>query len=110
MASTVPSTATPIVPPTWRIAVISAEPEPLRAGESAPRATFSAVGIAMPRPKPVTANQVAAKPVPLAIVVPAPTASAAAMIAKPIATRTFGLTGGARLLALARGLQPLAEA
>src|SRR5260370_6057079 len=63
VARIVPSTATPIVPPTWRIAVISAEPDPLRAGERAPIAALSAVGIATPRPNPVTANQMAAKAV-----------------------------------------------
>src|SRR5258708_12077013 len=95
VARIVPSTATPIVPPTWRIAVMSAEPDPLRAAERAPSAALSAVGIATPRPNPVTANQMAAKPVLLPTVVPAPTASAAALIANPALTTTFGLTGGA---------------
>src|SRR5260221_4575736 len=96
VARIVPSTATPIVPPTWRIAVISAEPDPLRPGDRAPIAALSAVGIATPRPNPVTANQMAAKAVLLPTVVPAPTASAAAMIANPTVTRSFGRTGRAR--------------
>ena len=106
----VPSTATPIVPPTWRIAVISAEPDPLRSAYSAPSAAFSAVGMARPSPRPVSANQVARVQQVLPAAVPVPTASAA----------TYRNTGHDREAAAAdkrlaagtaaRRLQPLPDA
>ena len=58
-----PSTATPIVAPTWRMAVISADPAPLRSADSSPRAAFIAAGMASPRPIPAIANQAAVNPV-----------------------------------------------
>jgi hypothetical protein len=58
----VPSTATPIVPPTVRIAMSTAEPMPARSGDSAPIAASIADGSAKPRPAPTTAIHAAAKP------------------------------------------------
>ena len=57
-----PSTATPIVPPTDRIAISSAEPTPARSGERAPIAASIADGSAKPSPAPITAIHAAAKP------------------------------------------------
>ena len=94
--STVPRTATPMVAPTWRIAEIRAEPEPLRSADRADSAAFIACGMASPRPRPNTANQAAANPVPLLTAVVAPKPSAAAMIANPTVTRPFTLASGPR--------------
>ena len=52
--------ATPNVPPTWRRAMIRAEPTPLRSGESTPRAAFMAPGRAKPSPAPMTVTHKAA--------------------------------------------------
>ena len=52
--------ATPNVPPTWRSAMIRAEPTPLRSAESAPRAAFIAPGRAKPRPAPMMVTHSAA--------------------------------------------------
>src|ERR1039458_1012748 len=87
-----------MVAPTWRIAEMRAEPAPLRCAESAPSAAFMAAGMANPSPSPAAANQDAAKTVPLWVLVVAPTASAAAITAKPTVTRartpTRGPAGG----------------
>src|ERR1700759_4721936 len=82
----VPRTATPIVAPTCRIAVIRADPDPLRSADSAPSAAFIAAGIASPSPRPATANQAAENPGPLVTLVSAPTPSPAAITPKPVAT------------------------
>src|SRR5262249_6931454 len=75
-----------------RIAEIRAEPAPLPSADRAPMAAFMACGMASPRPRPNTANQAAANPVPLLTTVVAPTASAAAMIVNPTVTSAFALT------------------
>src|SRR6516165_8999070 len=93
--STVPRIAAPRAAPTWRKAVISADPAPLRSADRAPRAAFMAEGIARPSPAPATANQAAPKPVPLWTLVEAPVARAAAITANPVATRALALTRGA---------------
>ena len=93
--STVPRTATPMVAPTCRIAEIRAEPEPLRSADRADSAAFIVCGMASPRPRPNTANQAAANPVPLLTVVVAPNPSVIAMIAKPTVTSPFTLASGA---------------
>ena len=54
--------ATPIAPPTWRMAISSAEPTPLRSAESAPSAASMQTGIAKPSPAPSAAIHAAAKP------------------------------------------------
>ena len=95
-SSTVPSTATPMVAPTWRIAEIRAEPEPLRSADRADSAAFIVCGIASPRPNPNAANQAAANQVPLLTVVVAPNASVIAMMVNPTATSPFTLASGAR--------------
>ncbi|HUK70936.1 MAG TPA: hypothetical protein VLW50_19610 [Streptosporangiaceae bacterium] len=82
-----PRIVTPMVAPTWRIAVITAEPTPLRSADRTPSAAFIAAGIAIPAPRPMAANQPAAKPVPLCTVVQAPTASPAAISTNPGATK-----------------------
>ncbi len=95
-SSTVPSTATPMVAPAWRSAEIRAEPEPLRSADSADRAAFIVCGMARPSPRPNTANQAAANPVPLVMLVVAPTASVAAIRVNPTVTSVFTLASGAR--------------
>src|SRR5271163_3781239 len=85
-----------MVAPTWRRAEISAEPEPLRSADRADRAAFIVCGIARPRPRPNRANQAAANPVPLLVLVMAPTARVAAMRVNPIVTSPFTLASGAR--------------
>ena len=105
-SSTVPSTATPMVAPTWRIAEISAEPEPLRSADSADSAAFIACGIASPSPRPNAASHAAANPVPLPVLVVAPNASATAMIVKPIVTRAFASASGAAVRRALRRSQP----
>src|SRR5260370_37620205 len=65
------------------MAVIRADPDPLRPGVSALSAALSIVGIARPTPRPVTANQPETNAVPLAADVAVPTASAAAIMANP---------------------------
>jgi beta-xylosidase len=62
----VPSTATPIVAPTWRRALITADPAPPRSAVSVLKAALVAVGMARPKPMPASANQAATNPVPLA--------------------------------------------
>ncbi len=71
--------ATPIVEPTWRIAVSSADPAPLRSADSAPSATPIADGITRPRPRPATATQASVYPVELPSVVSAPSTIATAI-------------------------------
>src|SRR5205823_1788544 len=93
--STVPRTATPMVAPTWRMAEIRAEPAPLVSADRADRAAFIACGMASPRPRPNTANQAAANPVPLLTVVVAPNPRVTAMSANPTVTRPFTLASGA---------------
>ena len=85
-----------MVAPTWRSAEISAEPEPLRSGERADRAAFIVCGMASPRPSPKKVSQAAANPVPLAVLVVAPTPRVTAMIAKPMVTSGFALASGGR--------------
>src|SRR5262249_47209135 len=83
-----------MVAPTWRIAVMTAEPEPLRSADRALSAAFIAAGMAIPSPRPVTANQVAAYPVLLCTLVSAPIARAAAISPNPDMTKIFALTLG----------------
>ena len=64
-----PRMATPMVAPTWRIAEIRAEPEPLRSADRADSAAFIVCGIASPRPSPKMANHAAVNQVPLPTVV-----------------------------------------
>ncbi len=90
-----PRTATPMVAPTCRIVEIRAEPEPLRSADRADSAAFIACGMASPRPRPNTANQAAANPVPLLIVVVAPIPRVQAMSANPTVTSPFTLARGA---------------
>src|ERR1700683_5191429 len=85
-----------MVAPTWRIAEISAEPEPLRSADRADSAAFIACGMASPRPRPNTANHAAANPVPLLAVVVAPTPRVTAMSVKPIVTSAFAPASGGR--------------
>ncbi len=92
--STVPRTATPMVAPTCRKAEIRADPEPLVSADRALSAAFIVCGMASPRPRPNTANQAAANPVPLLTVVVAPNPRVTAMIANPTATRPFTLASG----------------
>src|SRR5579872_251693 len=94
--STVPSTATPMVAPTWRSAEINAEPEPLRSADSADNAAFMVCGMASPTPSPNAASHAAANPVPLPALVVAPNASATVMIANPAVTSPFTLASGPR--------------
>ena len=91
---TVPSTATPMVAPTCRIAVMSAVPDPLRSAERAPMAAFIAAGIAIPSPRPVTANQATVNPVLLPVWVKVPMARPTAITRYPTVTRALTLTGG----------------
>ena len=91
-----PSTATPMVAPTCRIAEMSAEPEPLRSADSADRAAFIVCGMASPSPRPNAASHAAVNPVPLPHLVVAPNASATAMIVNPTVTRAFASVSGAR--------------
>ena len=90
-----PRTATPIVAPTCRRAEIRAEPEPLVSADRALSAAFIVCGMASPRPRPNTANQAAANPVPLPTVVVAPTPRVTAMTVNPTVTRPFTLASGA---------------
>src|SRR5215467_300011 len=92
---TVPRTATPMVAPTWRIAVMTAEPEPLRSADRALSAAFIAAGMAIPSPRPVAANQVAAYPVLLCTLVRAPIARAAAIRPNPDLPELCALPRGA---------------
>src|ERR1700728_4140078 len=75
--------ATPITEPTWRMAEIRAEPDPLRSAVSEARVTFIADGITRPKPSPETATQASVNQVELDSVVNAPTPSATAMTTYP---------------------------
>src|ERR1700733_4741281 len=75
--------ATPITEPTWRMAEIRAEPDPLRSAVSEARVTFIADGITRPKPSPETATQTSVNQVELVSVVNAPIASATAMTRYP---------------------------
>jgi hypothetical protein len=55
----VPSTATPIALPTWRMAWIRPDPTPLRSVDSAPSAAFMAGGRVKPSPTPATETHAA---------------------------------------------------
>src|SRR6202034_4806747 len=83
-----------MVAPTWRTADISAPPEALRSAVNAPTAAFIAAGIAIPRPRPVTAIHRAAKPVDEPRPVKAPIASPAAITRKPTVTASLAVTRG----------------
>ena len=80
---TVPRMATPMTEPTWRMAEIRAEPDPLRSAVSDARVTFIADGITRPKPSPETATQASVNQVELVSVVNAPIASATAMTTVP---------------------------
>src|SRR5262249_25467578 len=80
--------------PTWRMAVMTAAPEPPRSADRALSAAFIAAGMAIPSPRPVAANQVAAYPVLLCTLVRAPIARAAAISPNPDMTKIFALTLG----------------
>src|ERR1700733_8991777 len=75
--------ATPITEPTWRMAEMRAEPDPLRSAVSDARVTFIADGITRPKPRPETATQASVHQVEFDSVVTAPTPSAAAMTRSP---------------------------
>ena len=86
-----------MVAPTWRIAVISAEPDPLRSADSAPRAAFIAGGIASPSPSPATREPGRRRTrCHCRCLVKAPSTSPTAMTANPTVTRSFTPTSGGR--------------
>ena len=91
-----PRIATPMVPPTWRTAWITADPTPLRSPESCPMAAFMDAGSAKPSPTPSALIHTAAKPYVVPIPVVAPTIRAAAMNANPSATVSLAPTARAR--------------
>src|SRR6202167_725758 len=82
--------ATPITEPTWRMAEMRAEPEPLRSAVSEARVTFIADGITRPKPSPETATQASVYQVELCSVVKAPIASATAMTRYPAVNTARG--------------------
>src|SRR5262245_62876767 len=77
--------ATPNGPPTFWTACITADPTPLRSGDSADSAVAAAVDIVRPVPAPTRIVQRATNPPPDVTVVVAPSAIPAASSANPAA-------------------------